>query len=296
NPALDVSTARALMAVATAGCGVAIAFSILTITFCIFLRCRFRSEETLRINLGLHANLVGSLLLLNLAFLLNSGLSGGTQLGTCKVLGGLTHYCLLCCFTWMALEGCHLYLLFVKVLGTYIHHYLAKLCLVGWGFPALVVGVAGVISSYGEYSIQTTDHQLIANLCWITSEHLLVHYITNCGYFSLIFLFNMAVFGVVTQKSCRRQGTGSVQEDRKAWKVALVAMGLFCLLGATWALAFLTHGTSSVPILYLFTVLNSLQGIFIFIWLFVLYYPKTKETAGSLSHIIKHDKTTTVSQ
>ncbi|KAM6057653.1 adhesion G protein-coupled receptor G3 isoform 2-T2 [Chlamydotis macqueenii] len=296
NPALDRSTARTLMAVATAGCAVAMAFSVFTIALCIFLRCRFRSEETLRINLGLHMNLVGSLLLLNLAFLLNSGLADRTQPGTCKALGGLTHYCLLCCFTWMALEGCHLYLLFVKVLGTYIHHYLAKLCLLGWGFPALVVGVAGVIGSYGEYDIQTMDHQVIAHLCWITSKYLLVHYITNCSYFALVFLFNMAIFGVVTQKSCCLQGTGVVQGNRKAWKVVLVAMGLFCLLGATWTLAFLTYGTSSAPMLYLFTILNSLQGIFIFVWLVVLYYPKTKETTGSLSHIIKPDKTPTVSQ
>ncbi|NXD73504.1 AGRG3 protein, partial [Eolophus roseicapillus] len=296
NPALDGSTAQALMAVATAGCGVAMVFSIFTIAFCIFFRCRFRSEETLCINLGLHVNLVGSLLLVNLAFLLNSGLSNGTPPGTCKVLGGFTHYCLLCCFTWMALEGCHLYLLFVKVLGTYVHQYLVKLCLVGWGFPALVVGVAGAISSYEEYSIQTMDHQVIAHLCWITSKHLLVHYIANCGYFGLIFLFNTAVFGVVIQKSCSLQGTGVVQGDRKAWKVALVAMGLFCLLGATWALAFLTHGTSSVAMLYLFTILNSLQGIFIFVWLVVLYYPKAKETIGSFSHIIRHDKATTASQ
>ncbi|NXP28780.1 AGRG3 protein, partial [Scytalopus superciliaris] len=296
NPPLDSSTARALMAVATAGCGVAMAFSIFTITFCIFLRCRFRFEDTLHTNLGLHMNLVGSLFLLNLAFLLNSGLSGRTQPGTCKVLGGLTHYCLLCCFTWTALEGCQLYLLFVKVLGIYIHHYLAKLCLLGWGFPVLVVGVAGAIGSYGEYSIQTKDHQVIAHLCWITSKHLLVHYITNCGYFSLIFLFNMAVFGVVTQKTCSLQGTGAVQGGPKPWKVALVAAGLFCLLGATWALAFLTYGISSAPVLYLFTILNSLQGIFIFIWLVVLYYPKTKEINGSLSHIIRHEKTTTASQ
>uniref|UniRef100_A0A8V5H8K7 G-protein coupled receptors family 2 profile 2 domain-containing protein n=1 Tax=Melopsittacus undulatus TaxID=13146 RepID=A0A8V5H8K7_MELUD len=165
NPALDRSTAQVLMSVATAGCGVAMAFSIFTIAFCIFFRCRFRSEETLCINLGLHINLVGSLLLLNLAFLLNSGLSTGTLPGTCKVLGGITHYYLLCCFTWMALEGCHLYLLFVKVLGTCIRHYLVKLCLVGWGFPALVVGVAGAIGSYGEHSIQTMDHQVIACLC-----------------------------------------------------------------------------------------------------------------------------------
>ncbi|NWI40100.1 AGRG3 protein, partial [Picathartes gymnocephalus] len=296
NPALDGSTAKALIAVATAGCGVAMAFSIFTIAFCIFIRCRFRFEETVRINLGLHMNLVGSLLLLNLAFLLNSGLSGRTHPRTCRVLGGFTHYCLLCCFTWMALEGCQLYLLFVKVLGIYIHHYLAKLCLVGWGFPVLVVGVAGVIGSYGEYNIQTTDQQVIAHLCWITSKHLLVHYITNCGYFGLIFLFNMAVFGVVTQKSCSLQSTGAVQGYRKPWKVALVAAGLFCLLGATWALALLTYGTSSAPILYLFTILNSLQGIFIFIWLVVLYYPKTKQTIGSLSNIIRHDKITTASQ
>ncbi|NWV35793.1 AGRG3 protein, partial [Grantiella picta] len=296
NPALDGSTAKALIAVATTGCGIAMAFSVFAIAFCVFIRCRFRFEETIRINLGLHVNLVGSLFLLNLAFLLNSGLSGRTQPRTCRVLGGLTHYCLLCCFTWMALEGCQLYLLFVKVLGIYIQHYLAKLCLIGWGFPILVVGVAGVIGSYGEYTIQTMDHEVIAHLCWITSEHLLVHYITNCGYFGLIFLFNMAVFGVVTQKSCSLQGTAAVQGYRKPWKVALVAAGLFCLLGATWALAFLTYGISSVPVLYLFTILNSLQGIFIFMWLVVLYYPKTKETPGSLSYIIKHEKSTTTSQ
>ncbi|KAJ7426433.1 adhesion G protein-coupled receptor G3 [Willisornis vidua] len=271
NPALDSSTAQALMAIATAGCGVAMAFSIFTIAFCIFIRCRFRFEETLRINLGLHANLVGSLFLLNLAFLLNSGLSGRTQPGTCKVLGGLTHYCLLCFFTWTALEGCQLYLLFVKVLGIYIHHHLAKLCLLGWG-----------------------EHHKSG--CWITSKHILVHYITNCGYFSLIFLFNMAVCGVVTQKSCSLQVTGAVQGGPKTWKVTLVAAGLFCLLGATWGLAFLTRGISSTPLLYLFSILNSLQGIFIFIWLVVLYYPKMKETNGSLSHIIRHEKTTAASQ
>uniref|UniRef100_A0A8C3Y5X6 Adhesion G protein-coupled receptor G3 n=1 Tax=Catharus ustulatus TaxID=91951 RepID=A0A8C3Y5X6_CATUS len=300
NPVLDSSTAKALTVVATAGCGVAMAFSIFTMAFCIFIRwdvCRFRFEETVRINLGLHVNLMGSLFLLNLAFLLNSGLSGRAHPNSCKVLGGFTHYCLLCCFTWTALEGCQLYLLFVKVLGIYIHRYLAKLCLVGWGEPGPQMG--GAIGSYGEHNIQNMDHQapwLSLFRCWITSKHLLVHYITNCGYFGLIFLFNMAVFGVVTQKTCSLQGTGAVQGHQKPWKVALVAAGLFCLLGATWALVFLTDGVSSTVMLYLFTILNSFQGIFIFIWLVVLYYPKTRESTGSLSYIIRHDKTITASQ
>ncbi|XP_040426814.1 adhesion G protein-coupled receptor G3 isoform X2 [Cygnus olor] len=299
NPALNTSMAQTLVAVANTGCGVAVAFSIFTIAFYIFLRCsyqQFRSEETLRTNLGLHMNLVSSLLLLNLAFLLNSGVSSRAMPGLCSALGGLTHYCLLCCFTWTALEGSHLYLLFIKVLGTYIHHYLAKLCLIGWGFPALVVVVAGAMGSYGEYSIRTTDQQTVVHLCWINSEHLLVHYITNCGYFSLVFLFNTAIFGVVAWKNCHLWSTGMVQGHCKAWRVALAAVGLFCLLGATWALAFLSYGSSSVPMLYLSAILNSLQGLFIFIWLVVLYYPKMEETTNSLSHIMRNDRTVAGSQ
>eukprot|EP00076_Gallus_gallus_P025318 XP_015147821.1 adhesion G protein-coupled receptor G3 [Gallus gallus] len=299
NPSLDVSMAQTLVAVANGGCGVAVAFSIFTFAFYIFLRCsykQFRSEDTLRINLGLHMNLVSSLFLLNLAFLLNSGLSSRASMGLCSALGGLTHYCLLCCFTWTVLEGCHLYLLFVKVLGTYIHHYLLKLCIVGWGFPALVVVVAGATGSYGEYSIGMVDDQIIIHLCWINSEHLLVHYITNCGYFGLIFLFNTAIFGVVAWKNCHLWRSGVMQGHCKAWKVALAAMGLFCLLGATWALSFLSYGSSSMPVLFLAAILNSLQGVFIFIWLVVLYYPRAEETSSSLSHIVRNDRTMAVSQ
>ncbi|OXB58518.1 hypothetical protein ASZ78_009083 [Callipepla squamata] len=299
NPALDRSMAQTLVAVANAGCGVAVAFSIFTFAFYIFLRCnykQFRSEDTLRVNLGLHMNLVSSLLLLNVAFLLNSGLSSRASPGLCGALGGLTHYCLLCCFTWTALEGCHLYLLFVKVLGTYIHHYLLKLCVIGWGFPALVVVVTGAIGTYGEYSIWTMDHQTAVHLCWINSEHLLVHYITNCGYFGLIFLFNTVIFGVVAWKNCHLWRSGVVQGNCKAWKVVLAAAGLFCLLGATWALAFLSYGSSSMPMLFLAAILNSLQGVFIFVWLVVLYYPKAEDTSSSLAHIVRNDRTMAVSQ
>nr|XP_009664357.1 PREDICTED: probable G-protein coupled receptor 97 [Struthio camelus australis] len=296
---LDRSTAQALMVIANVGCGVAVAFSVFSIVFYIFLRCtykKFKSDETIQINMALHMNLISSLLLLNLTFLFNNWISSMSQPGLCKGLGGFTHYCLLCCFTWMALEGCHLYLLFVKVLGTYIHHYLAKLCIVGWGFPAFVVIVAGSIDSYGKYSIQNTDDQLIFSVCWINSEHIMVHYITNCGYFGLIFLFNMVIFGVVAWKNYHLQSTRAAKETRKTWKVGLMAMGLFCLLGATWALAFLTYGNTSVAIRYLFTILNSLQGLFIFIWLVVLYYPKKEEIVGFSSHITRNDKTTIVSQ
>lgn len=102
--------------------------------------------------------------------------------------------------------------------------------------------------------------QLFLFRCWINSEQFLVHYITNCGYFGLIFLFNTIIFGVVAWKNCHLWRNGVMQGHCKAWKVALAAMGLFCLLGATWALSFLSYGSSSMPMLFLAAILNSLQG------------------------------------
>lgn len=96
--------------------------------------------------------------------------------------------------------------------------------------------------------------------CWINSEHVLVHYITICGYFGLVFLFNTVIFGVVAWKNCHLWSTGMVQGHCKAWRVALAVVGLFCLLGVTWALTFLSYGSSSVIMLYLSAILNSLQG------------------------------------
>lgn len=56
------------------------------------------------------------------------------------------------------------------------------------------------------------------------------------------------------------------------------------------------HASHRLLLLLLSVCPRFSAGFFIFIWLVVLYYPKTKEIAGSLSHIIRHDKTTTVSQ
>ncbi|XP_074865225.1 adhesion G protein-coupled receptor G3 [Carettochelys insculpta] len=273
-PSLDKVTAQMLFTIANVSCGISLVSSVLIVGLYFALRFaykKFKSNNVVKI----HVNLMSSLLLLNLAYLLNGWIFSLGHQGLCKGIGGFTHYCLLCCFTWMAIEAFQLYLLTIKVTNIYIRHYLVKLCLIGWGFPALVVTITGSMNSYGKYTVTDAANQTTVALCWIDTAHLAVHYVTNCSYFGLIFLVNSLVLGVVAWKlfSLHRTRAGR-EEKREAWKRGLTLLGLACLLGATWGLAFLTYGTMSVPALYLFTVLNSLQGLFIFIWFTVLYYPR----------------------
>ncbi|CAM5150295.1 unnamed protein product [Eretmochelys imbricata] len=294
NPSLDNATAQKLFTIADVGCGISVVFSALTISLYFALRFAykiFKSNDTAKI----HVNLTSSLLLLNLAYLLNRRIFSLGHTGLCKGIGGFTHYSLLCCFTWMAIEAFQLYLLVIKVTNIYIRHYMAKLSLVGWGFPALVVTITGSMNSYGKYTIMDMANRTTVTLCWIDSAHLVVHYVTNCSYFGLILLFNTLVLVVVAWKLFSLQrATAGKEEKIKAWKGGLTVLGLSCLLGGTWGLAFFTYGAMSVPAAYLFTVLNSLQGLFIFIWFAVLYYPKKGATTSSSSSG-KNGKVTTAS-
>lgn len=56
------------------------------------------------------------------------------------------------------------------------------------------------------------------------------------------------------------------------------------------------HPEEPLPLPMLSVLLPSPAGLFIFIWLVVLYYPKMEETTSSLSHITKNDRTMAVSQ
>lgn len=71
--------------------------------------------------------------LLNATFLLTEWGATVDLDWVCVFVAAFMHYSLLCCFTWMAIEALHLYLLLIKVFNTYFKHYLAKLSLAGWG-------------------------------------------------------------------------------------------------------------------------------------------------------------------
>ncbi|XP_035508139.1 adhesion G-protein coupled receptor G2-like [Morone saxatilis] len=234
-------------------------------------------------SISIHVSLSVALLLLNTTFLLTEWGTTVKSDWVCVFVAAFMHYSLLCCFTWMAIEALHLYLLLIKVFNTYYKHYLLKLSLAGWGIPGIIVAVSVGVKDfkqfYGVTQMIMADTNQTTVMCWITDESFF--YSLNLVYFTLIFIFNSGILMVVASSICKMKRVArskpTLGDEVKIWrdperftescKSGLTVLGLTCLMGTTWGLAFLGSGYVNYPILYLFCILNSTQGFFIFLWI-----------------------------
>ncbi|XP_016339428.1 adhesion G protein-coupled receptor G3-like [Sinocyclocheilus anshuiensis] len=260
------------------GSALSIAFTALMIVMFLCLRKKQCEHSVI-----IHVQLSGSLFLLHTSFLCSVWFSGQRDIDSvCQALGLLLHWCLLATFTWTAIEGFHLYLLLVRVFNIYIKRYLLKLSLVGWGVPTITVMICGVTKVYGKYTFYTDkEGSTVTPLCWISTQ--IVSYITVNGYLGLVMLFNMVMLGVMLVKMHKLRSRPLQIKDhrRRAWKEWVSLVGLSCSLGVPWVLAFSTHGLLSLPSLYVFSILNSFQGVFIFVWYLTLTCQARKEEHSS---------------
>nr|XP_034378873.1 adhesion G protein-coupled receptor G3 isoform X2 [Arvicanthis niloticus] len=290
RPILDLATAQTLTRISQAGCAVSMIFLTFTMVLYVVFRFslqRFKSEDAPKIHMALSI----SLFLLNLTFLINVGSSSQGSPASCWVRAAIFHYFLLCVFTWMGLEAFHLYLLVIKVFNTYFGHYFLKLSLLGWGLPVLVVIGAGSSNSYGVYTICNQENRTSLELCWFQKEPAL--YATVHGYFLITFLFGAVVLALVAWKIFTLPSVTAGKGPGQSWKSVLTVLGLSSLVGMTWGLAILTPlGLSTV---YIFTLLNSLQGLYIFCWFIILYFP-TQSTTASSSGTARLDQAHSTSQ
>ena len=86
-------------------------------------------------------------------------------------------------------------------------------------------------------------------------------YVTCVGYFSLVFLMNVAMFIVVMIQICGRNGKRSNRTLREeVLRNLRSVVSLTFLLGMTWGFAFFAWGPVNLAFMYLFTIFNSLQG------------------------------------
>ncbi|KAL3992608.1 adhesion G-protein coupled receptor G5 [Sarotherodon galilaeus] len=261
--------------------GCSLSLFTLVITVLIFITNRKVRED---VSMRVHINLVIALILLNLHFLLSSTVAAVSSTGLCLYMALVLHYSLLATFFWMALEGFHLYLLLVKVFNIYIKRYLLKLSVVGWGVPAVIVSVVVIIDRgfYGHVSLDTSNSNNTA-ICYITNNTVKMG--TTVGPFILVFLFNMFMFGATIRRVwILRKSTEFGQSNRdRAKKDICTLLGVMTLLGITWGLVFFSFGHLTTVGLYLFCILNSLQGFFIFLW-FMMSMRKAKTAVTKTSN------------
>ncbi|XP_067903179.1 adhesion G-protein coupled receptor G4-like [Heterodontus francisci] len=243
------------------GCGVSSFFlGIILLTYLSFenLRCDYPSKILL--------NLCMSLFMLNIVFLTDSWLASFNSSGLCISVAAALHYFLLTSFTWMCIEAIHMYFALVKVFNIYIRHYILKFCLIGWGFPAIVVGtlLSIDVDVYG-YETNMKAANPVDMFCWLRNET--TFYISVVAYFGLVFLVNLSMFIVVlSQIQAVRTKRHSSNTHNMLLHHLKSSASLTILLGLTWGFAFFAWGPAKVTFMYLFSIFNTLQGFFIFVF------------------------------
>ncbi|XP_077362082.1 adhesion G-protein coupled receptor G4 [Festucalex cinctus] len=263
---VDEANAHALTVITYVGCGVSSLFlGITVLTYTAFEKLRGDYPSRILINLCV------ALLGLNLSFLLDSWLSSWGAEALCVAAAAALHYFLLASFTWMGLEGLNMYFALVKVFNVYVPAYMLKFCALGWGIPLAICALVLIVKrdAYGGLVDAVTRSSLAPldnshDFCWLQDD--VTFYVSVVAYALLVFLFNIAVFVVVLRQIRHMRAKspavarGGLMRDLKG--VATLTL----LLGLTWTSGFFTWGPARVVLLYIFSILNSFQGIFIFLF------------------------------
>ncbi|XP_065112378.1 uncharacterized protein adgrg4b [Paramisgurnus dabryanus] len=260
---IDEKNEKILTLVTYMGCGVSSCFlgiTVLTYTLLEKLRRDYPSKILL--------NLCLALLGLNLIFLLNSWISSFEIYGLCVAVAMTLHYFLLSSFTWMGLGAVNMYFALVKVFNVYVPSYILKFCLLGWGIPLIICGLVLAVKRDAYGMITSSDSKMTLDdsdmFCWVQDDA--VFYASVVSYIAFILLCNSSIFLVVLIQIKNMQVNQPPGTRSGLLKDLRAVASLTFLLGLTWGLSFLAWGPIKVFLLYLFSILNSLQGFFIFVF------------------------------
>uniref|UniRef100_A0A8C1NN28 Adhesion G protein-coupled receptor L3.1 n=1 Tax=Cyprinus carpio TaxID=7962 RepID=A0A8C1NN28_CYPCA len=238
---------------------VGILLSLVCLLICIFTFCFFRGLQSDRNTI--HKNLCISLFIAETLFLT------GINRIVCAVFAALLHFFFLAAFTWMFLEGVQLYIMLVEVFESEYSR-TKYFYLTGYGVPAVIVAVSAAVD-YRSYGTE--------RVCWLRLDTYFIW--SFIGPATLIIMLNVIFLGIALYKmfhhtAILKPDSGCL-DNIKSWVIGAIA--LLCLLGLTWAFGLMYINESTVIMAYLFTIFNSLQGMFIFIFHCILQKKVRKE-------------------
>ncbi|XP_058470165.1 adhesion G-protein coupled receptor G2-like [Solea solea] len=262
-----------LTTITQVGCGLSMFFLCIALFMHYLLR---KTKATITTKILIH--LLWAMLLLNLTFLINASVANLNHTVGCKIMAAAMHYFMLATLTWFAMQAFHLCLQMYSGGKILIKRYVLKVSVTSWGIPSLIVIVLLSVDKYGQQVIHTDEGANNVKMCWITDGD--VQYIVNIGYYALIFVFTFSTLVIIlTWFLCLKRTNSESPQGNRSGINMMTVMGLCCLLGVTWAFAFFAYGVLRIPSYYIFTVLNSFQGFFLFIY----YYTNSNVKATSTS-------------
>lgn len=262
---VDPKHSKALSMLSFIGCG--ISFVALLITIVTYLGFRkLRSGAVSHILISLCMALAAS----NLIFVVGMQPYTLSEIVACKVVAVLLHYTLLASMMWMAIEAVHIYLAMVVVFRTYLSHFIIRCSVFAWGLPLGIVVLTLGINTTENYTLK-------GKICWLSQS---AFYASFLFPISVVLLFNVSIFCIIIWRLLAIQKIKKHEHNRK--KIRLIGIiGVFFLLGLTWTMAFLAVGEAGIIFSYLFTIFNSLQGLFIFVF-YCLYKKESRENLMQL--------------
>ncbi|XP_022914827.1 latrophilin Cirl isoform X4 [Onthophagus taurus] len=257
----------ALQIITYIGCIISIICLILVIvTFQLFRG--LKSDRT-----TIHSNLCFCLLVAEIIFLF--GINRTDYHTACSIIAGFLHYFFLCAFFWMFFEGFQIYVMLIEVFEvekSRIRFYY----ITSYVIPLIIVIVSAIIFPQGYGTDQ---------YCWLKPENYFIY--SFVGPVILILLANVLFLGMAIVMMCRHSTSNVSIKNKEHSKLASTsgkeenalqskfqnpltwlkgAVCLVVLLGLTWTFGLLYLNQETVVMAYLFTVFNSLQGCFIFLF------------------------------
>uniref|UniRef100_A0A8C8Z6Y1 Adhesion G protein-coupled receptor E1 n=1 Tax=Prolemur simus TaxID=1328070 RepID=A0A8C8Z6Y1_PROSS len=234
--------------------GMIISLVCLILAIATFLLCRSIQNR----NTYLHLNLCICLFLAEILFLIGIDKTEN-QLG-CAIIAGALHYLFLACFFWMLVEAVLLFLMVrnLKVVNYFSSHNvkLLYLCAFSYGLPALLVVVSASVQPKG-YGMD--------DRCWLDAKTGFIWSFLGpvCVIITVNFVLLTWTLCILRQKLSSVNAEVSTLKDTRL--LTFKAFAQLFVLGCSWVLGLFQIGPIAGVMAYLFTIINSLQGAFIFL-------------------------------
>ena len=268
--------AKQLKYITYIGFTISILCMVLTIIMFMFLKGHSTDRDVIHVNLCL------SLLTAEIIFMFGIDKTANTAL--CSVISILLHYFFLSSFAWMFLEGFQIYELLVRVFESSktsrVKHFL-----VGYGAPLLIVIFSLSVDLIKIYQDNDSSDMCFdplelssygtSNYCWLAVDNNFILSFIIPAVTVIISNIGMLIFAVHSMTVHKMKKDKAPNQDMLMAYMKGVGV-LMCLLGSTWIFGILLLAFNDLIIAYAFTILNSLQGVGIFVFQCLLN-PQTRK-------------------